>query len=166
MRRPVIVAWLVWVWITLWEVTSWANLLGGLAVAACVLYLLPPHPTERRIGFRPLATLRLFFYFNLELIKASSLVAWEVITPRNRIGPAVVSIGLRSDVAGVITTVANMVSLTPGTVTLDVDEENRTIFVHVLHFKSLEATRKSVNRLEDLILSAFPSRPVMAEEKG
>ncbi len=158
MRRLAIVVWLVVVWITLWEVASWANVLAGTLVAAGVVYLLPPHSSSRAVGFRPVAALRLLLYFLWELVEASAFMAWEVITPRNRIGAAVVSVPLSSDVDGVVTAVANMVSLTPGTVTLDVDEENRTIFVHVLHFKSVEATRQSVEKLEALNLAAFPPR--------
>lgn len=160
MRRFAILVWLVVVWITLWEVASWANLLGGALVAAAVVYLLPPHRSSRAVGFRPVAALRLLLYFLWELIQASAFMAWEVMTPRNRIGAAVVSVPLSSDVAGVVTAVANMVSLTPGTVTLDVDEANRTIFVHVLHLKSVEETRKSVEKLEALNLAAFPPRPL------
>ena len=164
MRRLAIVVWLVVVWITLWEVASWANVLAGTLVAAAVVYLVPPNPSLG-LGFRPLAALHLLFYFLWELVKASAFMAWEVITPRNRIGAAVVSVPLASDVNGVVTAVANMVSLTPGTVTLDVDEDTRTIFVHVLHLKSVEATRHSVKRLEDLNLAAFPPRPFAGAAK-
>jgi multicomponent Na+:H+ antiporter subunit E len=169
MRRLAIIVWLVVVWTTLWEVASWANLLAGTLVAAAVVYLLPPQRSSRAVGFRPVAALRLLFYFLWELIQASAFMAWEVMTPRNRIGAAVVSVPLSSDVAGVVTAVANMVSLTPGTVTLDVEEETRTIFVHVLHLKSVEETRRSVEMLEALNLAAFPPRPTAGatvEAKG
>jgi len=165
MRRLVIVVWLVVVWVTLWEVASWANFLAGTLVAAAVVYLVPPHPS-RPVGFRPLPALRLLVYFLWELVEASAFMAWEVMTPRNRIGAAVVSVQLTSEMDGVVTAVANMVSLTPGTVTLDVDEDTRTIFVHVLHLKSVEETRRSVKRLEDLNLAAFPPRPIAASSEA
>lgn len=156
MRHLLIVVWLTVVWVTLWEAVSWANLLGGVVVAVAVLVLLPPHPASGGARLRPFAALRLVLYFLWELVAASALMAWEVVTPRNRIRAAVVPVPLTSDVPGVLTAVANMVSLTPGTVTLEIDEEARTLFIHVLHLKSLATTRRSVQRLESLTLAAFP----------
>ena len=158
MRRSVILIWLIAVWMTLWESLSWANLAGGFVVALAVTWLLPPSETGRHVGVRPLAAIRLVLYFLWELVEASALIAWEVVTPRNRINAAVVSVELETNVAGIITLVASMVSLTPGTVTLEVDEENSTLFIHVLHLKSLEETRASVRRLEELTVAAFPLR--------
>lgn len=158
MRRLLTLVWLTAVWVTLWEALTWANVLSGALVAGAVVVLVPPRPTGQKSRLRPMATLLLVLVFVWELTKASALVAWEVITPRIRIEPAVVSVRLTSDVAGVITAVANMVSLTPGTITLDVDEGTRTLFIHVLHLRSIEATRGSVQRLERLVLDAFSLR--------
>lgn len=167
MSRLVVVLWLTAVWVTLWESVSAANLLGGVAVAGVVVYLLPPRTPVSRVGFRPFAAIRLILYFLWELILASAEVAWEVATPRNRIRPAVVSVQLDTDVPGIITAVANMVSLTPGTITLEVDEDNRTLFIHVLHLKTVEDTRTSVRRLEEVTSRAFPgiSRVGSADRK-
>lgn len=165
MRRLAIAVWLTAVWVTLWEVVSWANLLGGIVVAFAVVSLLPPRGSGSRIGFRPVAVVRLLGYFLWELIDASALMAWEVITPRNRIRAAVVSVRLTSSVGGIMTSVANMVSLTPGTVTLEIDEANSTLYLHVLHLKSLEQTRQSVRRLESLTLQAFPPRDTRDTEE-
>ncbi len=158
MSRVVMLLWLSGVWVTLWESLSWANLIGGLVVAAVVVHLLPPKETGYEIGLNPLAALKLLFYFFWELTKASALVAWEVITPQNLIDAAVVSVRLQSRAPGIITSVASMVSLTPGTVTLEVDEENSTLFIHVFHLQTLEQTRESVRRLEELTITAFPVR--------
>lgn len=159
MRGLVLLVWMTAVWVTLWESVTWANLLGGMVVAGLVLYMMPPASPIPGVAFRPFAAVRLLFYFLRELAVASAVVAWEVATPGSGINTAVVSVRLTSRVAGVITAVANMVSLTPGTLTLEVDEESSTLFIHVLHLKSLEETRESVRRLERLVLEAFPPRP-------
>ncbi len=165
MRRVAIVAWLTVVWVTLWEALTWANVAGGLAVAIAALYLLPPRETRTSVGFRPLAAARLLLYFLWELIVASSQVIWEIITPQDHTRPAVVSVHTRSTVPGHITAVANMVSLTPGTLSLEIDHDTRTIYIHVLHLDSVEETRAAVSKLETLTLAAFPPRvgPVARE---
>jgi multicomponent Na+:H+ antiporter subunit E len=157
-NRLVILAWLTVVWVTLWESVSWANLLSGVLVAAAILYMLPSKESSTVVGFRPLAALWLSLYFSWELIKASALLAWEVVTPRMRVQAAVITVELTCGIVGIMTAVANMVSLTPGTVTLDVDEDTRTLFIHVLHLPSLDLARESVLRLEGLTLAAFPPR--------
>ena len=159
MRGLVLLVWLTAVWVTLWESVTWANLLGGMVVAGLVIYMIPPSSQIPGVAFRPLAAVKLLLYFLKELAVASVIVAWEVATPGSGINTAVVSVRLTSQVAGVITSVASMVSLTPGTVTLEVDEESSTLFIHVLHLRSLEQTRQSVRRLERLTLEAFPPRP-------
>lgn len=158
MRRIAIVVWLTVVWVTLWEALTWANVASGLVVAVAALYLLPPRETPTSVGFRPLAAARLLFYFLWELLVASSQVIWEIITPHDHTTPAVVSVRTRSTVPGHITAVANMVSLTPGTLSLDVDHDTRTIYIHVLHLDNFEETRRSVSKLETLTLAAFPPR--------
>lgn len=165
MRGVVIVVWLTLVWVTLWESLTWANVSGGLLVAVAVLYLLPPREVRTSVGFRPLAALKLFSYFLWELVEASWQVVWEIITPEDRTRPAVVSVQTRSTVPGHITAVANMISLTPGTLSLEVDHDTRTIYIHVLHLDSFEETRAAVSDLETLTLAAFPPRVGKATEK-
>jgi multicomponent Na+:H+ antiporter subunit E len=158
MRSFVIVLWLTLVWVTLWEALTWANVLGGLLVSAAVISLLPPRRREMSVGFRPLAALRLLFYFLWELVLASAQIVWEVLTPRDRTSAGVVSVRTRSQVPGHVTAVASMISLIPGTLSLEVDGETMTIYIHVLHLRSFEDTRASVHELEDLTLAAFPPR--------
>lgn len=162
MRHLILLVWLTTVWVTLWESVTWANLLGGVIVSLVVITLLPPRSDRPDVGFRLIAALKLFSYFVWELVVASAIVAWEVVTPKIGINAAVVSVRLTSEVPGIVTAVANMVSLTPGTVTLEVDDENSTLFIHVLHLKSVELTRESISRLERLTLDAFPPRAALA----
>lgn len=165
MRRVFIIVWLTLVWVTLWEAVTWANVAGGLVIAFAVALLLPPREVRTSVGFRPLATTKLFLYFLWELLVASSQVIWEIITPQDHTRPAVVAVQTRSTVPGHIAAVANMISLTPGTLSLEVDHDTRTIYIHVLHLDSFEETRAAVSKLETLTLAAFPPKvgPITGE---
>lgn len=158
MRRLFTVVWLTVVWVALWEDISWANLVGGVAAGAFVIFLIPVRPRDATYGFRPLAFLYLVAYFTWELVRASAILAWEVITPLNRINAAVLAVPLHSRARGIVTMVANMVSLTPGTLTLEVEETTMTLVIHVLHLKTVAESRRSVLYLEQLALAAFPLR--------
>jgi multicomponent Na+:H+ antiporter subunit E len=157
MRRVLVsVVWATLVWVALWESLTWANIVGGLLAGIVVVTLVPPRPDTLAVGSRPVAGLKLLFYFLWKLVEASVAVAWEIATPGDRTNPAVIAVSLHTSSEGIITSVANMVSLTPGTLTLDVDPDTRTLYIHVLHFISEETTRADVHTLERLALAAFP----------
>lgn len=157
MRRVIVsVVWLTMVWVALWESLTWANVAGGLLAGIVTVILVPPRPDTLVIGSRPIAGLKLLLYFLWKLAQASIAVAWEVVTPGDRTNPAVITVPLHTSSEGIITSVANMVSLTPGTLTLDVDPGTRTLYIHVLHFISEETTRADVHTLERLAIAAFP----------
>ena len=83
-------------------------------------------------------------YLVVELIVSSIKVAWDVITPRHHAKPGILAVPLdvRSDAA--VTVLANLVSLTPGSLSLDVSEDRSTLFVHVMFIENLESVRAEI----------------------
>jgi len=83
-------------------------------------------------------------YLVVELVVSSIKVAWDVITPRHRAKPGILAVPLdvRSDAA--VTVLANLVSLTPGSLSLDVSEDRSTLFVHVMFIENLESVRAEI----------------------
>lgn len=69
--------------------------------------------------------------FFAELTKANLDVAYRVITGRMRPGIIRVKTGLRTDVGTLL--MANSITLTPGTLTVDIDEDTNDLFVHMIH---------------------------------
>jgi multicomponent Na+:H+ antiporter subunit E len=71
-------------------------------------------------------------FYAWELLASSLRVAYDVLTPTLHMRPAIVAVPLdvTSDLA--ITLLANLVSLTPGSLTLDVSPDRRTLYVHVM----------------------------------
>jgi len=86
-------------------------------------------------------------YFLKELVVSSWRVAYCVLAPNlNNIRPAVVAIPLtvRSDEA--ITLLANMITLTPGTLSLDVSADKKALYVHTFNMESVEAFRAEIKQ--------------------
>ncbi len=88
-------------------------------------------------------------------MEASAIVAWEVVTPQSRINEGIVAVPIRGVTRGLTAVVANAITLTPGTITLEVHEHPTVLYVHVLHLHSLEAVRAEVRHLEELAIAAF-----------
>jgi len=158
--RTGLLAWLVGVWLVLWRDLSWANLLSGVLVAAGVLLLFPFAWPPERFEVRLLPALRFAVVFAWSVVKANLVVAWEVVTPRNRINEGVVAVPLASDSPVVVTLVSHAIGLAPGTMVIDIEREPTgrgptVLHVHVLHLRSVEAVRAEVLALERLALAAI-----------
>lgn len=157
--RLLVLGWLLVVWVALWEEISVANVASGLVVGGLLTTLFPltragvgGHP----VSFRPLRALHLLGYFLWKLVEANAVVAWEVITPNNEgVQEGVVAVPLTGSADIVVTLVANAISLTPGTLTLEIDRDPTVLYVHVLHLRNLERVRADVLRLEVRVLHAF-----------
>jgi len=155
-RTALALAWGVLVWVALWGQATVANVLGGLVVGSFTLWLVPLSPAGAPpTTVHPLAALHFLSFFLGALVRASAIVAWEVVTPRNRIHQGIVALPLRTESRGLATLIANAISLTPGTLTLEVHEDPLTIYVHVLHLRRVEVVREDLRRLEELALLAF-----------
>lgn len=96
------------------------------------------------------------FYLG-ELALSNLAVAWEVITPAHHQRPGIVRFPTRAETDLEITLLANAISFTPGTLTLEVAEDRSALFVHVLHSGGPDETRRRLRRLEDRLLAVFRS---------
>lgn len=75
---------------------------------------------------------RYLLVFLKELVTANVEVAYRVLSPSLPIDPSVVEVPLRVESELAITTIANSITLTPGTLTMDHDAETNTLYVHSL----------------------------------
>ena len=82
--------------------------------------------------------------FLYTLVQANLTVALIVLSPRLRIRPAIVAYrtDLRSSAA--ITALANMITLTPGTLTIEISSDQRTLYVHALDMNDKERLLESI----------------------
>jgi len=100
----------------------------------------------------PLRLVRSLLSFLLELIKANLRVAYEVLTPGFSMQAGVMKVETRTRSPLEAVLLANAISLTPGTLTLEVDEDTRTLYVHALYVRSRTEFLTDIARLEDLLL--------------
>lgn len=169
MRRvvghPVLLLWLTAVWVGLWGSLTAANVLGGLLVAAVLLALpsgvrppVDPAGRDCSAGLRPLALLRFATFFGYDLVRASLQVAALALRPRPLLRQAVVAVPVEGASDALLTLLANAISLTPGTLTLDVDRQRAMLYVHVLNVGvepgAVEQVRRDIMALEALAIRA------------
>ena len=146
-------------WVMLWDEITLANFLGGLAVAALLLIVfpLPPVPANRRLVVRPLALCRLAAAVLSELLVSNVYMTHEIVTPDRRLVSGVVRCPMRTDSPKVLSTVANILALAPGTMAVDATNGPPVLFVHFLGHGDVEELRRLVSRLERLVVEAIGS---------
>jgi multicomponent Na+:H+ antiporter subunit E len=124
------------VWLALTAGGGFQEVLAGLVVAAVVALVagrfLEGLPRTRGLGRRVLYALLYGVTFVWEMIKANVHVALIVLNPTRPIRPGIVKIrtGLAKDTA--ITILANSITLTPGTFTVDVNPRERELYIHCI----------------------------------
>ncbi|MFB6119530.1 MAG: Na+/H+ antiporter subunit E [Halobacteriaceae archaeon] len=109
--------------------------------------------------------------FLWELATANIDVAYRVLAPSMPIEPRVIEIPLRVESDAAVTTIANSITLTPGTLTMDHDEERNSLYVHAIDGRDREAVVAPIRRWEGLALLIFaedrnPDDPVPDPDGG
>jgi multicomponent Na+:H+ antiporter subunit E len=80
--------------------------------------------------------LSLLALFVRELIVSALKVAWLVLQPRLAVRPAIIAYPLTVTTDLQITLLANMITLTPGTLSVDVSADRRTLYIHAIDMDS------------------------------
>ncbi|ASQ89602.1 Na+/H+ antiporter subunit E [Prosthecochloris sp. GSB1] len=114
------------------EVTA-GTFTSGLVIGYVLLWLSRAAWGDSRY-FSKIPQVALFLlYFLKELVIANLKVAFDIVTPKDYMEPGIIAVPLdvKSDIE--ITLFANLVTLTPGTLSLDVSPDRRTLYVHALY---------------------------------
>jgi len=150
-----------------WCLLNWVpdiqHVIVGLFVSLLVaflagdLFITRPHLLKH-----PLRYWYFFFHylpvFLFEVIKANLDVAYRVLHPSLPINPGIVKVKttLKSDTA--LTFLANSITLTPGTMSVDIDRSNGVLYIHWIDVKAKDidsATEIIVERFEKILKKIF-----------
>ena len=130
--------------------------LSGFALGYAALWLSKPLYPDTLYFKKLPKTINLAGYFLKELIISNLRVLWDVITPRPKNRPGIIGIPLTAKTDLEIFIVASLISLTPGTLSLDLSEDHKTLFVHVMFLDDVEKARAEIkNGLERRILEVM-----------
>ncbi|HZF77652.1 MAG TPA: Na+/H+ antiporter subunit E [Acetobacteraceae bacterium] len=127
----------------LWLVLAPAPTMGQVLIGVALALALPVAtrgfwPGRVRVR-RPLAALRLLGVVLADIVTANLLVARQVLGPPETLRPGFVEVPLDIADPFVATLLGSIVSLTPGTVSVDIDREHRVLQVHALHVEDAAA---------------------------
>ena len=132
------------------------NLIFGFALSVFALWLIrEQHGTVGYLG-RGLRAVSLAFLFVSELVKSSVRVAGLAFVPKLDIKPGFIAFPLTTDRDVEITFLANLITLTPGTLSVDVSTDRKTLYIHCIDVPDPEAMKKDIaDGFERKIMEAF-----------
>lgn len=133
------------------------NLALGFVLGTAALYLI----REEVGGVAYLGRVRriagLSILFLKELLLSAVKVARIVLQREMPLNPAFVTYPLTVQGDGQITLLANLITLTPGTLSVDVSEDRRILYIHAIDAPDLDALRADIaSGFERKIIEAFP----------
>ncbi|KZK81653.1 Na(+)/H(+) antiporter subunit E [Pseudovibrio sp. W64] len=132
------------------------NLIFGFILSSIALFLIREQIAFRDYFQRGGKILILAGSFFKELVLSSWRVLMIVIKPKINLHPGIIAVPLSVSEDFEITLLANMVTLTPGTLSVDVSEDRKVLFVHCLNVPDPEETIDGIkNGFERQILEAF-----------
>lgn len=145
---------LFWVFAT--GTFTFLNLLLGFLIAFMAIATAQSSLRNKRYFHRAWCWLRLTAYFLLELLQANLRLALDILTPRHRMRAGVIAIPLSVHSDAEITLLASLISLTPGTLSLDLSSDRKNLFVHAMYIADVEQFRSKIKSgLERRVLQAF-----------
>ena len=132
-------------WAALQGDITLVNLLVGYTVGYLILAVLARGGVmPSTLASRTAHAVGLAGFFVREILVANMRVAADVLRPQTRIRPAVVAIPLDVTSDGEILLLSMLINITPGSVTIDLSDDRGTLYVHVMHMTSAEATRREI----------------------
>jgi len=134
---------------------SLINLLVGFFVGYLILGSI--HGTSGTSSYftKVPQTIRFTLYFILELLISSVRVAYDVVTPTYYMKPGIIAIPMDAKTDIEITMLANLITLTPGTLSLDVSFDRKTLYIHSMFVSDPEKVRRETKDMERRLLAVM-----------
>ncbi|SFB92386.1 multicomponent Na+:H+ antiporter subunit E [Parapedobacter composti] len=129
---------LAFIWVALTGALYYSNFLFGFGVGFFLMWVMNRGGTDDRYFTRVPKVIGFFLYFVYEMVKANIQVAYDVITPKYFMKPGIVKYPMNAKTDFEINMLSTVISLTPGTLIIDVSEDRKVLYIHVMYLRDKE----------------------------
>lgn len=150
------------IWFALTDIKNYQEILIGVTISLLVTLLAGHFLITTGKSQRPVKRFLYFLFYTVkffwEMIKANLEVAFIVVHPLLPIKPGIVKIKTKLTKDSAITALANSITLTPGTLTIDVNKDKQELYIHWINVKYKDidqATEAIGNRFEKILTEVF-----------
>ena len=154
--QPVISLLILGLWMILAPAFTLGQFLLGLALALALPWLTRRFWPDPPRFVSPGAAIRLTGVVLYDIVTANILVAKQVLSPPERLQPAFFEVPLDIGEPFVATLLGSIITLTPGTLTAEIDRERNVLQVHALHLEDAGAAIAQIKaRYEAPLMKVF-----------
>jgi len=139
-------------WMALTGTFDPLNFAAGFILGYLMLRLVQQPEDPKNYFQRATLVIRFIFFYLKELLIANLRVAGTVLSPQMMMTPAVIAIPLDTDSELSISLLANLITLTPGSLTLDISADCSVLYVHTMYADDIDQFRLSIKDLERRVL--------------
>lgn len=135
---------LAFVWVAVTGEFTALNFLAGFLLAYIIIVATEPQRITEGYGRQVIRTIGFGVFYVFEVVLSSLRVSFDIIKPRPGSQPAIVAVPLdERHTEGSITLLANLITMTPGTMSLDVSRDRRWLYIHAMFVEDVEHFRRN-----------------------
>jgi len=131
-------------WALLSGEISTFNLVIGFVLGYLVLGMMAAQATEKSYFKKVRQTVAFALVFFKELAVSTYRVAYDILTPTHYMRPGVIAFPMEAKTDAEITMLANIITLTPGTLSLDVSEDRKILYIHAMYVDDPDELRREI----------------------
>lgn len=143
-------------WVLLSGHYSLGNFILGFIFGYMVLlFCLRKNPSFNRYFYKVPTAIHFMAFFIYDLVIANVKVAYDIVTPTHMMKPAVLKVPITLKGDAQIALFGNLITVTPGSLALDVSSDKQWLFVHVMYLEDepqqLAQFRALETRIKNLV---------------
>jgi len=120
------------------------NLVIGFGLGFAVLFVIQRRDGRPSYAIKVVEVIDFVLFYLRELVAANLRVAQDVLSPGLKVRPGILAIRLDARTDAEITLLANLLTLTPGDLSIDVSTDRSTLYVHSLYLYDVERSRRGI----------------------
>ncbi len=135
---------LAFAWLVVTGQFTMLNFFSGFLLGYLVIVVSEPRKITTGYGRQVLRAINFSLFYVQEVVLSSLRVALDVISPRPGSHPAIVAVPLEDGhTDGSITVLGNLITMTPGTMSLDVSRDRKWLYIHAMFVEDIDNFRKN-----------------------
>ncbi len=132
-------------WVLLSGDFTFTNFIQGLIISYVIIFLSQKSVSGSHYFKKIPLFISFIGFFLKEMFVANILVAYDILTPTNYMKPGIIAIPLSVKTDYEISLLANLITLTPGTLSLDISNDRKVLYIHAMYLdEDVEKFRQSI----------------------
>ncbi len=129
---------LTFLWLALTGNFHYTNFIVGFLFSYFTLWISTGFRADKKYFTRFPKIVGFFLYFLWEFIKANAQIIYDILTPKPHMNPGIIAVPLTAKKPVEITLLATLITLTPGSLVIDVSSDNKIMYIHTMYLSTRE----------------------------